>query len=78
VIEVTGGCNVRSNINNSIIVSVTKSGPAKSDFDLLVRFYLKHFSLVRTGCGTTWAIRTIDFAGPENVVSLYIETVLKL
>ena len=58
-----------------------KPGPAKSDFDLLVRFYLKQyftcpfdiykvnswkFPLVRTGYGTTWAIRTIDFAAPAS------------
>ena len=48
-------------------------------FDLLVRFYQLqfstcpydnyivnsgHISLVRTDCGTTWAIRTIEFATP--------------
>ena len=59
-------------------------GPAKSDFDLLVRFlpevfitcpydiYIVNswkFPLVRTSCGTTWAIRTIDFAAPVSTTS---------
>jgi hypothetical protein len=53
-------------------ISQHSAGPAKSDFDFLVCFYVKHFltcpydwkfSLIPTGCGTTWAIRTIDFAG---------------
>ena len=56
------------------------AGPAKFAFDLLVRFYLMQiftclydiyivnswtFPLVRTSCGTTWAIRTINSAAPD-------------
>ena len=54
---------------------------AKYDFDLLVRYIKMLFctlydsyivnpyktSLVRTGSGTSWAIRTMDFATPVSV-----------
>ena len=55
------------------------TGVAKYDFDLLVRFFKMLFctglydsyivnpykiSLVRAGSGTSWAIRTMDFATP--------------
>ena len=60
------------------VASWEHPGPAKSDFDLIVCFftwsiffYLSYdiylvnswkFPLVHTGCGTTWAIQTINFA----------------
>ena len=70
----------RSDTATKNSVHLPFAGPAKSDFDLLVRFlpdifftcpydiYIENslkFPLVRTGCGTTWAIRTIDFAAPD-------------
>ena len=57
------------------------SGVAKYDLDLLVRFFKIIFctcpydiyivnpykiSLVRTSSGTSWAIRTMDFATPAS------------
>ena len=62
------------------------TGTAKSVFDLLVCFlpevfftcphdiYLVNswkFPLVCTGCGTTWAIRTIDFAAPGTLKTFF-------